>query len=266
MGAEGDASWDLDRRDGHENSASGLNATARDLARFGRLYLDGGAREGVQILPREWVAASTTLDTTRAEPEVVTWWQMQHQHYWWIPMQNWDAERDFFADGSRGQRIYVHPRSRIVIVQLANDSAQEFPFRRIVHYLMGESFRYPASIPARLASAAAAGASADSVRRLYYRLAERARDEPAGFVISEAGMITVGQRLLAQPARSGVGLAVLALAAERSPASYRTHEALGEAYEKTGAQERAMAEYREAARLAPLLARTATRRLAEGRR
>ena len=40
MGAEHDASWDLDRKDGREHAASGLNATARDLARFGRLYLE----------------------------------------------------------------------------------------------------------------------------------------------------------------------------------------------------------------------------------
>lgn len=265
IGAESDASWDLDHEDGQEHAASGLNATARDLARFGRLYLDGGAREGVQVLPREWVAASTTLDPSRPEPEVVTWWQMQHQRYWWIPMQNWNAERDFFADGSRGQRIYVHPRSRIVIVQLANESAQEFPFRKIVHYLMGEPFRYPVSIPGRLAGAAHGGAGADSVRRLYYALVERARKEPAAFVISEAGMITVGRQLHEQPARSAVGLAILELAMERSPASYQAHEALGEAYERAGSAERAMAEYREAARLAPSLARTATKRLAKVR-
>ncbi|TMQ71867.1 MAG: TetR family transcriptional regulator [Candidatus Eisenbacteria bacterium] len=88
MGAEHDASWDLDHRGGRENVSSGLNATARDFARLGRLYLGGGAFGGHQILPRDWVAASTTLDTSRTEPEVVTWWQMQYQHYWWIPMQN----------------------------------------------------------------------------------------------------------------------------------------------------------------------------------
>ncbi|HKQ56677.1 MAG TPA: serine hydrolase, partial [Candidatus Eisenbacteria bacterium] len=264
MGAGHDASWDLDRRGGHENTASGLNATARDLARFGRLYLEGGARDGVQILPREWVEASTTLDPARPEPEVVTWWQMQHQRYWWIPMHNWDAERDFFADGSRGQRIYVHPRSRVVIVQLANESDQEFPFRKIVHHLLGEPFRYPVSIPARLLAAARSGAGADSLRRLHRSLMARAAAEPAAFVISEAGMISVGRMLIAEPARSAVGLAVLELAAERSPTSYRAHEALGEAYERLGSKDQARSEYREATRLAPHLAKTAAKKLAAG--
>jgi CubicO group peptidase (beta-lactamase class C family) len=158
IGAEHDASWDLDHSDGHENAASGLNATARDFARLGRLYLEHGVAHGSPIVPQDWVEASTTLDRSRTEPEVPIWWQMQHQHYWWIPMQNWDAERDFFADGSRGQRIYVHPRGRIVIVQLANESAQEFPFRKLVHYLLGEPFRYPVGIAGRLAGAARSGA------------------------------------------------------------------------------------------------------------
>jgi CubicO group peptidase (beta-lactamase class C family) len=261
MGAEFDASWDLDHKGGREHTSSGLNATARDLARFGRLYLDAGISRGAQVLPRDWVSASTTLDRSRAEPEVVTWWQMQHQQYWWIPMQNWDAELDFFADGSRGQRIYVHPRSRLVIVQLANDSNQEFPFRKIAHYLLGEPFRYPASIPARLNAAARAGAEPDSVRRLYSALVERARARPADFVISETGMIAVGQALLRVKGRGAAGLAVLELAVERAPASYRAHEALAGAYEQAASKERAMAEYREAARLAPGLAKIAAEKL-----
>ncbi|MBI1797602.1 MAG: serine hydrolase [Candidatus Eisenbacteria bacterium] len=261
MGAESDASWDLDRRGGMEHAASGINATARDLARFGRLYLDGGERDGVAILPRDWVEASTTLDRSRTEPEVATWWQMQHRQCWWIPMQNWDAERDFFADGSRGQRIYVHPRSRIVIVQLANQSAQEFPFRKIVHALMGETFRYPVSIPGRLAAAGAL-AGPDSLRSLYRALAERARAAPAEYVISEAGMLAVGRQLAAQPGRAPAAIAVLELEVARAPGSYRAHEALGDVLAKTGAKDRALAEYREAARLSPYLAKSAAKALA----
>ena len=258
MGAEFDASWDLDRRNGHEHTSSGLNATARDFARFGLLYLQGGKPRGETIVPRDWVQASTTLDRSRTEPEVATWWQMQHQHYWWIPMQNWEAEHDFFADGSRGQRIYVHAGSHIVIVQLANDSRQEFPFRKIVHYLVGEPFRYPRSIAGQLLGAARRGADADSVRRLYHALMERAQARPAEFVINEAGMIAVGEELLKQPDKSAVAVAVLELEVERSPASYRAHEALASAYEKIGSKERAAAEYREASKLAPLLAKSAS--------
>jgi CubicO group peptidase (beta-lactamase class C family) len=143
IGTEFDASWSLDRPGGTEKAATGFNATARDYARFGRLYLNGGVWEGEQIVPRAWVERSTTLDTTRKQAEVWTWWQMQHRTLWWIPLQDWARERDFFADGAKGQRLYVHKPSRTIIVQLADSDEQDFPFRRITHYLLGESYQYP---------------------------------------------------------------------------------------------------------------------------
>ncbi|HZF68924.1 MAG TPA: serine hydrolase [Gemmatirosa sp.] len=143
IGTEFDASWSLDRTGGSEKAATGVNATARDYARFGRLFLHGGAWEGEQLVPRDWVERSTTLDTTRTRPEVGTWWRMQHRTYWWIPMRDWARERDFFADGAKGQRLYVHRPSGTIIVQLADSDEQDFPFRRITHYLLGEPYAYP---------------------------------------------------------------------------------------------------------------------------
>ena len=135
---------------------------------------------------------------------------------------------------SRGQRIYVHPGSRLVIVQFANDSHQEFPFRKIVHAWLNERFRYPSSIPSRLLAAARAGAGADSVKRLYRRLAGEALARPADFVVSQAGMISVGMSLLGESGRAAVGLAVLELAVERSPNSSQAREALAAGYAKVG--------------------------------
>ena len=143
IGTEFDASWSLDRRGGAEKAATGVNATARDYARFGRLFLHDGAWAGEQIVPRDWVERSTTLDTTRTRPEVGTWWRMQHRTYWWIPMRDWARERDFYADGAKGQRLYVHRPSGTIIVQLADSDEQDFPFRRITHYLLGEPYSDP---------------------------------------------------------------------------------------------------------------------------
>lgn len=198
IGAEYDASWDLDSKGGLENAASGLNATARDLAKVGRLYLNDGVWNGVRLLPAEWVTASTTLDTTRAEPEVATWWLMQHRTLWWIPMQNWAAEQDFFADGSRGQRIYVNRKLRTIIVQLADESAQDFPFRKIAHYLASEAEAYPRLIANQLYAAIAAGASADSVRALHRSLLAGRTANPAGYSGSRASMLALARRLEAE--------------------------------------------------------------------
>lgn len=140
IGTERDATWSLDRIGGVEKVSTGFNGTVYDLARFARLYLNGGNWNGEQILPRDWVEVSTTLDRTRTEPEVRTWWRMQHNHLWWIPMHEWDRDRDFYADGHAGQRIYVHRPTRTIIVQIANDSRQEFPFRRIAKFIAGNAF------------------------------------------------------------------------------------------------------------------------------
>ena len=195
IGTEHDASWDLDHRDGSENAASGLNATARDFARFGRLFLHDGAWNGDQILTKEWVVSSTTLDSSRSEPEVPTWWKMQHRNYWWIPMHNWEADRDFFADGSRGQRIYVNRRLNTIIVQLADESAQDFPFRKIAYYLAGERYAYPRVVANQLYAAIAGGASEDSVRALQRNLMARADRDPSSVTTSRASMDALVVRL-----------------------------------------------------------------------
>ena len=192
IGAEFDASWSLDHggASGMEKTASGFNATPRDLARFARLYLDGGRWNGEQLVPADWVASSTTLDKSRTEPEVATWWRMQHQQYWWIPMHNWDAERDFFADGSKGQRVYVHRPTKTIIVQVADDSRQDFPFRKIAHYLAGETYRYPQSI-AGLVLRSARQFGADSARVAFQRLIAEERQRPERYSLNRVEMTTV---------------------------------------------------------------------------
>ena len=194
IGTEHDATYSLDHRDGVENVSSGFNATARDYARFGRLFLNHGVWDGTQIIPRDWVRRSTQLDTSRTEPEVVTWYRMQHNLYWWIPMHNWAAERDFFADGSRGQRIYVHPPTRTIIVQLAEDSNQDFPFRRIAHYFANEPYAYPRGIPGLVLQAARVY-GADSARAVFLRLTDEARIAPARYVMNQVALLNVIETL-----------------------------------------------------------------------
>lgn len=217
IGTEYDATFSLDRPGGLDKVSAGFNATARDYARFGRLYLNGGLWNGVQLLPHEWLVASTTLDTTRTEPEVATWYRMQHNHLWWLPMHNWGGERDFFADGSRGQRIYVHPPTRTIIVQLADDSNQDFPFRKVAHYLAGETYRYPRGIPG-LVYRAAQAYGADSARATFKRLVAEARERPELYTMNEVSLISVGESLVSE-GKQDAAIAVFQLAGEHYPRS-----------------------------------------------
>jgi CubicO group peptidase (beta-lactamase class C family) len=247
IGTEHDATWSLDRDGGQEKTSSGFNAVARDFARFGRLYLNGGVWEGDQIVPPDWVAQSAAVDTTR-EPEISTWWQMQHTMYWWHPIQ--PPARELYADGSHGQRLYIDPATRTVIVQLANDSRQDFPFRKVVAYLNGTPVEYPRLIPA-LVRQAAARFGVDSVRPVFERLNAQRRLTPERFVITERGMVTVGS-LLADSARTrAAGIAVLELSAEHYPRSAAALVRLSDAYLASGDRAQAIDAIRRASLRAP---------------
>src|SRR5918992_2003786 len=65
MGMEADGSWSLDStKSGFEKMESGVNARARDFARFGMLFAKEGNWRGKQLISREWVGESTLADAT----------------------------------------------------------------------------------------------------------------------------------------------------------------------------------------------------------
>ena len=119
MGAEADATWSTDRT-GREIALCCLNATLRDYARFGRLYLEGGAREGRQIVPADWVAASVTPEAAHLQPgeNPASDWTFGYGYKWWIPE---DPQGDFTAIGVWGQYVYVDPTREVVIVKTSTD-------------------------------------------------------------------------------------------------------------------------------------------------
>lgn len=226
MGAEFEARWSLDHGNGQEFVASGLIATARDLAKFGRLFLNGGRAGDQQIVPADWVRASSSVDSSRSEPEVSNWWKMQHSFYWWHPLH--PPHGDFYADGSNGERIYVDPATKTVIVQLADNSTQDFPFRRIASYFAGQPFEYPRLIPAMLRMAGLQ--SADSVRRAYATLSAAQTREPERYAITASGMNAVGLLLLDSARTQAAAIAVLQLTVERYPERVEGYLNLAMAY------------------------------------
>jgi CubicO group peptidase (beta-lactamase class C family) len=233
IGTEHDASWDLDHKgpSGQEKVSSGFNATALDFARIGRLYLEGGRWGAEQIVPAEWVARSVAVDPSRTEPEISVWWQMQHTMYWWHPIQ--PPAGEFFADGSHGQRIYVDPATRTIVVQLANRSAQDFPFRKVVAHLTGKQWEYPRSIPALLRQAAI-NFGVDSIRPVFDRLSAARRQNPEGFVITQNAMNTAGTLVADDQKTLHAGIAILRIATELYPRSASGWIRLSDAYLKAG--------------------------------
>ena len=67
MGMEHDAEWIIDG-DGMEMALGGLNATLRDYAKFGLLYLKEGDWFGQEIVPKDWIQQSVTPDGPHLQP------------------------------------------------------------------------------------------------------------------------------------------------------------------------------------------------------
>jgi CubicO group peptidase (beta-lactamase class C family) len=116
LGMEADGSWSLDStQGGFEKMESGLNARARDFARFGMLFAKEGSWEGEQLTPRRWVEESTRADTT-TDPS------LDYQYFWWVDTP--DGKNHFSARGNYGQYIYVAPEKDLVIVRLGKEEGE----------------------------------------------------------------------------------------------------------------------------------------------
>ncbi|RJO68685.1 MAG: class C beta-lactamase-related serine hydrolase [Myxococcales bacterium] len=109
LGMEHDAAWCVDREpDGIEKTFCCLALTARDAAKFGRLYLNNGEWNGKQLIPRDYVEESTRIDTADGGA-----WDYQFQ--WWL--QSPDGS-DFLAIGHLGQYLYVNRPKRLIVVRM----------------------------------------------------------------------------------------------------------------------------------------------------
>jgi CubicO group peptidase (beta-lactamase class C family) len=111
LGMEADGSWSLDSTSsGFEKMESGVNARARDFARFGMLFAREGNWEGEQLISRGWIEESTRVDTN-TDPS------RDYQNFWWVNTPGGETFH-FSARGKYGQYIYVAPEKDLVIVRL----------------------------------------------------------------------------------------------------------------------------------------------------
>jgi CubicO group peptidase (beta-lactamase class C family) len=116
MGAEADATWLVDNS-GQEATHCCLNAVLRDYARLGLLLAHDGDWRGRQVIPAAWVREATTvhLDQPHVWPGTATANAGYGYQTWIIPGER----RMFLLWGAYGQRIYVDPRSKLVMVNTA---------------------------------------------------------------------------------------------------------------------------------------------------
>jgi len=122
IGAEADAAWLVDAQ-GFELAHFGFNAVLRDYARLGRLLAHDGAWEGQQIIPTQWMIDATTVKSAdsyltpgKATPALGYGYLL-----WLLP----GPRRQFALHGQNGQRVYIDPASKLVLVQTALEDTPE---------------------------------------------------------------------------------------------------------------------------------------------
>jgi WD40 repeat protein len=107
-----DIVWQTDPQ-GCAYGGHGLYLTPRNMAKLGHLYLNNGTWDGQQIVPKDWVEASTTnhiagLRVDSSEHPAAYGYQ------WWI--YPGDLKEGYTGVGYNGQFVYVIPKQDIVFV------------------------------------------------------------------------------------------------------------------------------------------------------
>ena len=91
----------------------GLNMTTRDYGRFGLMVADMGRYGDRQVVPQDWIAASTTPSAPTPDGA------LKYGYQWWMPS---DARAgEVFGQGIYGQYLYIDRARDAVIVVTAAD-------------------------------------------------------------------------------------------------------------------------------------------------
>lgn len=119
IGMENDAYYMVDDT-GMEVALGGLNATLRDYAKFGLLYLNRGLWDGQAVVPSDWVDSSHKIDDVHLMPgeninSSSTW---GYGYQWWIPGFPND---EFMASGVYNQHIFIDPINQVVIAKTSSN-------------------------------------------------------------------------------------------------------------------------------------------------
>ena len=92
----------------------GLFMTTRDLARVGYLVLRNGRWKDAQVVPADWIAASTRVAVT--SPRTLDGRRFDYGYLWWLL----PADGVIAASGALGQWLFVVPKYDLVVAINAN--------------------------------------------------------------------------------------------------------------------------------------------------
>lgn len=110
--------WKTDPQ-GNNIGGDGLSLRPRDMAKLGYLYLNQGLWDDQQLVPVEWIQASTQKHT---RADILN---DDYGYLWWVTQE--EGHPAYYAAGFGGQFIYVVPDFDLVVVMTGNADLPEFP-------------------------------------------------------------------------------------------------------------------------------------------
>lgn len=105
--ATSDSDWGADPQ-GFTIGGYGLHLTSAELAKIAFLYLNNGEWDGQQILPADWVAASTTQAVQKEDGS-------GYGYLWTV----YPSAGHYAALGLGGQQIHVYPAKNLIVIVTA---------------------------------------------------------------------------------------------------------------------------------------------------
>jgi CubicO group peptidase (beta-lactamase class C family) len=117
--------WNTDPQ-GYQTGWSGLKLPARDLAKLGYLYLNGGRWDGVQVVPADYVRAATQAQSQPPPSAGLDGYGYQ----WWVTSEQ--GHPSFLAMGFGGQFVQVVPDLDLVVVITSDAASQRGDARQLV--------------------------------------------------------------------------------------------------------------------------------------
>ncbi len=113
LGMESPALINVDsKKNGMAHAFGGITLTMRDLAKIGRLYLDKGQWNGKRIVSEEWIRKSSEYDSENNRGYHFNWYDLSHVG------EPKAACPGFFAEGIKGQILYVNPYKDLIMVHI----------------------------------------------------------------------------------------------------------------------------------------------------
>lgn len=109
MGAENDAFWQTDHKNGRVKAYCCIASNARDFARFGKLYKQNGKWNGLQLLDSAFIKTCTTPRFDQSP---------QYGYGWWLA--EFEGKEVFYMRGHLGQYVIVVPQDDLIVVRLGH--------------------------------------------------------------------------------------------------------------------------------------------------